>query len=563
MFVHAGAGLHGHEYSESRRSPPPQPSPLSFFCSAMIPSPDNERGPSSSSSTPPPSSSSYPFVSDQLPVASTTSSSEQPSLPRPPRRRPNSLPAGIPKKDLSVTFREPTITRVNGLSSPHSSEDEDTLVDVGINDHVPPLRQRRRRKSAPRSSTRFALAHPAPQFLNKQRSLVQIRPRLMLQLQQLGPKRAVPAFDVVPSALLVGSIIIPKLAKAFPRVFHVKPKLNQDDLLVVRNEDYTSPLDGPHAAGDSEQPIDQRELVAVISPLPQQGLDNVEIIMEDGSVWLSAALPNNSFEFTHTDPSGQITTARWVKRLASSSSTGTLASARPSSPEPRWIFSILDPDTRKHPILGTLTASTLEIYDSYNVIPPMGGYSSPASPTHTVDTTLTVAGPLSPRATARDERVAVEVSENYKRLMLATAIWVSLRQSGWPRTAKPKLARSVSQQAPASPKSLNRSRSLAEYTDSPIRASMPSPSRRFSGLSLQECVVPEEEPKMPPRAMSMGATYAQDRRRAPELGVNNVLEEQIQPKPRRCSLRVRQFTNKIFHRRNSQVSEEKRRIASS
>lgn len=112
-----------------------------------------------------------------------------------------------------MRFQEPHMDQVQ---MPFVSEDEESVAGSELGDCTDASIRRTKRKRARRKSTRFALAHPAPQLRTKQRRLVQIRPRLLLQLQEIGDRRAIPAFDVVPFSLVAGTIIIPPTCQKVP-----------------------------------------------------------------------------------------------------------------------------------------------------------------------------------------------------------------------------------------------------------------------------------------------------------------------------------------------------------
>ncbi|POR33999.1 Uncharacterized protein TPAR_05801 [Tolypocladium paradoxum] len=429
MFLHSGAGLHGHEYSARRSSsaqvPPPTRHPLLRTALRPLAPPESN-------------AAARAHASRELarPRPSLDDGSRPSSLS--PRHRPAS--GSVTKRDLAVRFREPDMDQAH---TPLASEDEESVAGSEPSDCTDVSVRRAKRKRAPRRSTRFALAHPAPQLRTKQRMLVQIRPRLLLQLQQVGDRRAIPAFDVVPSSLVAGTIIIPRLAKRFPRMLGAKPELGQNDVLVVRSDDYgpSTPESSPGTdnAGDS---LHDRDVVAVISALPQHSSDSAEIVLEDGATWVASAMANGSYEFTRIDVQGRTTTARWVRRsLASTRSSSASAgpSYTPSLPQPpeyKWTFSVIDPSSKRHPIMGSLTSDSVQIYDTYNTLstssrryPPSRSFGPDVNGGHSE--------PISPPATRKEERATVAVTQEQRMVMLATATWISLHQQGWPASANP------------------------------------------------------------------------------------------------------------------------------
>ncbi|QUC16436.1 uncharacterized protein UV8b_00677 [Ustilaginoidea virens] len=303
------------------------------------------------------------------------------------------------------------------------SEDEESIGGSELTDGAADATIRRKpRARMPRKSTRYAVAQPAPQLRTKQRHLVQILPRLLLQLQEIGDKRAIPAFDLIPAQLVAGTLIIPKLAKHFPRIFHANAELSQNDVLLVRSEDYasTTPKHSSLHRENARRLRHDKEIIAVISaPSPKGRGEAAEIILEDGLPWSASIMANGSYEFTRIDEDGQVATARWT-------------------------FSIIDPSSRRHPILGSLTMETLEVYDSYVTLSTSSGRFPPSRPfgpqAAGVREQSTSSVSFS-NSSDSQSRVTVEVLPAQKALMIATASWIQLQQHDWPASVTPKFAK--------------------------------------------------------------------------------------------------------------------------
>ncbi|KAL9569583.1 hypothetical protein ACKAV7_006279 [Fusarium commune] len=261
MFLHAGASLHGHEYSTNRQTQAPQGA-LPFLRSALRRRSDADKTtrPLSADVTSLPQLRPMSYH-EKLPPVTTVTPVRRTSRPRPKSEY-------ISRRDLSVRFREPE-TDDDLPPSEVQSEDEGSAACSDISDlsDSSTAPRRRRRKRTFRKSTQFLLAHPAPRPGARQRRLAHLRPRLLLQLQEVGEKRPIPAFDIVPSSLITGSQIVPRMAKRCPHLFRTKPVLGMNDLLIVRSEDYDTPA-SPGSL-DTEDSLDQRDVVAVISPLPK------------------------------------------------------------------------------------------------------------------------------------------------------------------------------------------------------------------------------------------------------------------------------------------------------
>ncbi|RKL49738.1 hypothetical protein BFJ72_g1194 [Fusarium proliferatum] len=551
MFLHAGASLHGHEYSTNRQTQAPQGA-LPFLRSAL-------RRRSDADKTTRPLSADVAFLPqprpmsyhEKLPPVTTVTPVRRTSRPRPKSEY-------MPRRDLSVRFREPE-TDDDLPPSEVQSEDEGSAACSDISDlsDSSTAPRRRRRKRTFRKSTQFLLAHPAPRPGARQRRLVH-RPRLLLQLQEVGEKRPIPAFDVVPSSLITGSQIVPRMAKRCPHLFHTKPTLGMNDLLIVRSEDYDTPA-SPGSL-DTEDSLDQRDVVAVISPLPQMGDESAEIVMEDGSTWESSLMANGSYEFIGVDERGRISTARWVKKTSTPTSPmpkNTGEQTPPPSPLPtevKWTFSMIHPDTRRHPIMGSLMSNTLDVFDTYNTMSTSSGRYPPTRNTP-LDSKLAsdwiVSNP--PEIQSRLTKV---VPEDIKLLMVATASWVNLRQSGLPgsgicRTPSTLQKRTLSngggpqraQTFPARPSLslVNPSHQLPHVNTSPASSSLDSctsdiPARRRS-VSYNAGFVKRF---VTPRVSEDGR---------PPLETLDIRSDR--PPTRRVSISVRNFADKIFRRRSN------------
>jgi hypothetical protein len=275
----------------------------------------------------------------------------------------------------------------------------------------------KRRRSNRRSSTSYYLAHPAPTLTQKQR-LVHIRPKLLLQYQRLSADaRPMPVIDVLSS-----STFVPRLAKKFPRIFKERGELGFNDVMVVKSENYDVLDEELETTTASEGPMD-REILAVICQI--RNLPGTsEICFADGSRWFASPVTKGMFELVRTDPiTCERTVARWVCRGTSRrSSFETPSRGSEARAEQKYQFSILNPDTRRHPVLASLTQGTLNIPDTYTAVS-----HKPRTPT-------------SPLTSSEDgEQLDIEAASNrtictlsdYQKLLIqVSGIWVALRL-GW------------------------------------------------------------------------------------------------------------------------------------
>ncbi|MCJ1341182.1 hypothetical protein MMC09_006478 [Bachmanniomyces sp. S44760] len=288
------------------------------------------------------------------------------------------------------------------------------------------------RRSIHRSKTSFHLAHPPPLSKHKQR--LKVRPKLLLQLQQLSDThRPVPALDVLPSA-----VFAPRLARRFPRIFNGRTGLGIDDLIVVSSQTYDSPdennIEEDDISGDEK--LDQREVVAAICSIPNDDdevASTAEIYLNYGHSWRASRYGNGGYEFTSVDEQGHLTTARWVpSKSGRSRAPSNAANEPPATGSPtkdnnkrKFVFSILNPMTRQHPIIATMDHRIIEIFDHFQSV------SSPSSPN---------IPPPSPDAGAEEGRqdyldilaepikTSVPTDEHMRTLIIVSGIWVSFME---------------------------------------------------------------------------------------------------------------------------------------
>ncbi|ERT00337.1 hypothetical protein HMPREF1624_03708 [Sporothrix schenckii ATCC 58251] len=515
MFLHSGASLHGHEYSNRPNRPPnqqllPDPRRNRLLRSAFT-SPNSASSSASTSSALSSSASavSHPSVTSSsataIPSLNASATSSPPSIvrsstysdgirpARPLRPKPHlrHVSEGLLTSDRSlppepvVRFHDPPVvetgpitrslsTNTPRLSTPSRprarlpkapepmSEDEASFSASEASYASDPApssaasSKPSRRRRTPRKSTTFLLAHPAPKLSTKKHLLKRLRPTLLMQMQQLSAdRRPRPVIDVYPSSLLAGNVAAPRFSKRFPRLFGINGELGLHDTILVQSEDYDSRLLGSES-DDENDSFEHRALLAVLSPL-RRG-DQSEIALEDGSVWTTKALPTGSFDFVRVDEHGNTTTARWVSRNMSKpppavdakcTTTGADDHAATAEHDCKFTFSIIDPQSRRHPILGTLTRTTLEILDTYTTVspsasryPPSRAWTpSPAS--HDADNSNdeelshdddagqpSIAPSMLSNAKAR---TTLPVDAALKNFISISAVWVAL-QCGWGQT---------------------------------------------------------------------------------------------------------------------------------
>ncbi|KAH8666859.1 hypothetical protein BX600DRAFT_511751 [Xylariales sp. PMI_506] len=531
MFLHSGASLHGHEYSNKPPAPVVQGGnrrQSRFRASLPVPLPRAATSPSLDSS----STGSNSGAGHNTPAAATTSSLWN-------RVRPLS-DCFTGTLETVVRFAEPEHDLVS--PKPLVMSEEEGSVDVSDSDvsrtASSSVRQHRRRST--RLATSYLLAQAPPKLGNKQR-LIPIRPQLLLQLQELAVgQRPKPTIDVYPSSKVAHTAIAAHLVKRFPRLARIRREESIQDVLLLRSENYAAPVGDSDSDGDDDD-IRQRDLIAILSPLT--GQDKAEIVLPDGTVWVAAPRVNGvsySYEFTSVDESGHTTTARWVRRQvtnqrASLALPPTPASSAPPSPigstpafprsatsspplEYKFTFSIINPDSRRHPVMASLTPSSLEVQDSYTTISSSSGRYPPTSQRL-----------ATPDQTSESELPSVRtvraVEHWQKEFIQVSALWVALRQ-GWVPHFKPTDFIPQTANSGTSPNGNGRcrGRSSSIGSESTVTGSLSrDPSKRRSGPppALRDGIIPGLA-ALPRRATSTGA--ARIRRLRAEQGLSGGAE---------------------------------------
>jgi hypothetical protein len=342
-----------------------------------------------------------------------------------------------------VRFKEP-----EALESPKSSmtEDEPSFYDSDASQTSSAARPRRRRTS-PRKSSHYLLALPAPKRGSKKHLFNHIRPRLLFQLQELptNQRRPRPVLDVYPSSLIAGPLVTARYINRFPRMFGVKGELGPHDLILLKSEDYDTGL------SDSEEEDEhagaRREPLAILSPVRGQDCD--EIVMEDGTVWRAMPGPKGSFNFVHTDAHGITQNFRWAKRNPNrnvsnpsvqnqknantlSASAATLANDA-AEPDYKYTFSFISPSSRRHPILASLTARSLEVFEDFTTVSTSQGRFPPSRPMScNFESAAAKSPPPSPLSVDElsTERRTQPVDEKTKQLIRVTGLWLAMRLGG-------------------------------------------------------------------------------------------------------------------------------------
>lgn len=268
------------------------------------------------------------------------------------------------------------------------------------------------KRQSSRPKTSYHLAHPAGHARHRR---LKLRPKLLLQLQQAShTTRPLPVLDVLPS-----SVYLPRLTRKFPTIFRGKNGLGPNDLIIVKSELYEGDLHKSRKHRGEERDEEHQDVIATICQLlTEEALSKgkAEICLNYGPVWEATPLPNGSYEFVATTERGT-QTMRWVQRpnknrRVSGSSVVTQEDSK------RFTFSVINPNTRRHPVVASMTRNRLEVFDEY---------SMPSSITTQSTSGMSV---VSDEADDPLDRNVIAMDDGLRTLIVITSIWVAFRE-GW------------------------------------------------------------------------------------------------------------------------------------
>ncbi|RAK97620.1 uncharacterized protein BO80DRAFT_188286 [Aspergillus ibericus CBS 121593] len=311
-----------------------------------------------------------------------------------------------------------TMSRKVTIDTLSSSDDErSTIAPVLAPSRI--ARSQSVRKQSSRPKTSYQLAHPAAHARHRR---LKLRPKLLLQLQRVSQTpRPLPILDVLPS-----TVFLPPLARKFPTIFRGKKGLGPNDLIVVTSDLYErAPGDvGDKYLSSDDESGEQREVVATICQLFRDDAlakGKAEICLNHGPVWEATPLANGSYEFVANTDHG-IRVLRWVLRGGKNRRVSAPPGFAPQEDSKRFTFSVINPNTRRHPVVGTMTRNYLEVYDEFSMPTAPGIASSPTS-------AMSVMSDLSEMEDSPDRKVMTTDNE-LRMLIIVTSIWVAFRE-GW------------------------------------------------------------------------------------------------------------------------------------
>ncbi|QVM06963.1 hypothetical protein D8B26_001669 [Coccidioides posadasii str. Silveira] len=302
------------------------------------------------------------------------------------------------------------------LSSPRDSVEEDrgrTGDDLGncseADQSVPTSP---RRKHTNRSKTSFRFAHPPPSGHRRLR----IRPRLLLQLQHVSQtSRPISALDVIPSSLF-GT----RSTRRVSNPHRGRDRIGPNDLLIIPSDSY-GPLDN-----EQRNSFDVHgDLVAVLGQSRKEGSKSkglVDICIDQGGLWEATPISNNVYEFTHTGENGLRKCVRWVLRGKENRNSMGLGAGGEQDGK-RYIFSMIDPTSRRHPVIAWMTRNGIDVLDRYSLT--SGSTRSRSASISAPSSNAKLSTPVS-------DRSVTETEDWLRTLIIVTGIWVALRE-GWSR----------------------------------------------------------------------------------------------------------------------------------
>lgn len=405
-------------------------------------------------------------------------------------------------------LRTMPLSQVESISS---SDDNYTIV-APVADRPPIGRAHSVRKQSSRPKTIYQLAHPAAHARHRR---LKLRPKLLLQLQRVSQtSRPLPVLDVLPS-----TVFLPRLARKFPTIFKGKKGLGPNDLIVVTSDLYertVGDIADKYLSSDEES-HENREVIATICQILREDAlsqGRAEICLNSGPAWEAIPLPNGSYEFrAPTDHGVQV--LRWVSRGAKSRRVSAPPGGSLHEDGKRFTFSVINPNTRRHPVIASMTRNVLEVFDEY---------SMPSDPALSPTCGMSVVSDSSELDTPLDQEV-IKTDDSLRTIIILTAIWVAFRE-GWSQNftyddsalmlhpkgiCSPGVSRQSSPTAVRSPDDFL-SEQRDTYLDGPVLDKTAHRSSVSSTLQLQTPGPSERSRSMkyasvPKRSRSMGAAF--------------------------------------------------------
>ncbi|KAF1977509.1 hypothetical protein BU23DRAFT_298280 [Bimuria novae-zelandiae CBS 107.79] len=279
----------------------------------------------------------------------------------------------------------------------------------------------RPRKRSARPKTTYKLAQPPHPRGGK----LHIRPKVVLQLHQVvASRRPKPAYEVIPY-----TIFIPFSTRYKCRTYRGK-SLTACDLLILKAEEYQ------HNEEDKsdEERFGSREVLGVICPGKEDknGATKTEILMANGQSWEVTRTPNGGYEFLHVDDHGLTLRSRWVMKPPHLRRQSNMSNGSHSSPteDRKFTFSTISQNSRRHPIIATMTRDRIEVSDSY-MMPSATSPPTPSVPSSTI-TPVATPSSIDMNSFFDIDRLPIETDDALRSFIVASGIWVAFQENWSP-----------------------------------------------------------------------------------------------------------------------------------
>jgi hypothetical protein len=342
------------------------------------------------------------------------------------------MPAMV--QDLTSLFGLESTAQDFAMDSRPSCSDTGDLhnVEPARNDNLFPIhRPDAVKEGKAKTKSKFILAHPPPITRAKQRLCT--RPRMILQLQQVSKtSRPLPAFDVVASTAFAS-----RFTRSVPGVRRSEKCLSTDTLALVRSDTYWRHLvadDHISSTLADETTNEHRDILGTISYAKRAkdaASHPAQICINNGLIWGASCLKNGVYEFSGKNHNGL--KVRWVSRRTRGTSGNQkfLSGSASQISAPRFTFSIMNPTSRRHPVIATLTRDKkLDILDRFPRVTSSTSASFPSSSLHSPASSEFSSDISYFDGRTEDDPTYIETDEALQTLIILTGIWV-MSTEGW------------------------------------------------------------------------------------------------------------------------------------
>jgi hypothetical protein len=213
-------------------------------------------------------------------------------------------------------------------------------------------------------------------------------------------------------------------------MFRGRNGLGPNDVIIVKSELYDRKIAGiPETQASSEdEDEDHREVLATICQMLQEearSKGKAEICLNFGPTWEATPLPSGSYEFVSRTDDG-VRVMRWALRGGKSRRVSNPTGAQVRDDSKRFTFSVIDPTTRRHPVIASMTKNQLEVFDEYAAI--VRSNSGGGTGTTTPSSAMSVISDMSDEEPNEANKVTLD--DGLRTLVIMTGIWVAFRE-GW------------------------------------------------------------------------------------------------------------------------------------